>query len=155
MAVQWGLQHRSLDGIESLGIDELSWSRRHQYLTLVNQVDAGAKRRLWIGRKRTRKTLLGFFRWFGPKRSQALRFICSDMWKAHLRVVAKKAARHERKKPGSFTPAVSSPSSPARVGCGSNEPADAARTARSKSPRSQPWGTRPAISPAPSKTARM
>lgn len=93
MAVQWGLQHRSLDGIESLGIDELYWSRRHQYLTVVYQIDAGAKRLLWIGKKRTLKTLLGFFRWFGPKRSQALRFICSDMWKPYLRVVAKKAAQ--------------------------------------------------------------
>jgi transposase len=65
MAAPWGLQHRSL------GIDELYWSRRHQYLTLVYQVDAGAKRLLWIGRKRTLKPLLGFFRWFGPKRSQA------------------------------------------------------------------------------------
>jgi len=139
MAVQWGLQHSPLDGIESLGIDELYWSRRHQYLTLVYQIDAGAKRLLWIGRKRTLKTLLGFFRWFGPKRSQALRFICSDTWKACLRVVAKKAAQYERRKPRSFTPAVSSPSSPARVGCGSNEPADSARTAPSKSPRSQPW----------------
>jgi len=120
MAVQWGLQHSPLDGIESLGIDELYWSRRHQYLTLVYQVDAGAKRLLWIGRKRTLETLLGFFRWFGPKRSQALRFICSDMWKAYPRVVAKEAAQHERKKPSSFTPAVSSPSSPARVGCGSS-----------------------------------
>jgi transposase len=93
MAVQWGLKHRSLDGIESLGIDELYWSRRHQYLTVVYQIDAGAKRLLWIGKKRTLKTLLGFFRWFGPKRSQAVRFICSDMWKPYLRVVAKKAAQ--------------------------------------------------------------
>jgi len=93
MAVQWGLQHRSLDGIESLGIDELYWSRRHQYLTVVYQIDAGARRLLWIGKKRTLKTLLGFFRWFGPQRSQALRFICSDMWKPYLRVVAKKAAQ--------------------------------------------------------------
>lgn len=93
MAVQWGLQHRSLDGIESLGIDELYWSRRHQYLTVVYQIDASARRLLWIGKKRTLRTLLGFFRWFGPKRSQALRFICSDMWKPYLRVVAKKAAQ--------------------------------------------------------------
>ena len=92
MAVRWGLQHRSLDGIESLGIDELYWSRRHQYLTLVYQIDAGARRLLWIGKKRTLKTLLGFFRWFGPERRKALRFICSDMWKPYLRVVAKKAA---------------------------------------------------------------
>lgn len=93
MAVQWGLQHRSLDAIESLGIDELYWSRRHQYLTLVFQIDAGARRLLWIGKKRTLKTLLGFFRWFGPERSRAVRFICSDMWKPYLRVVAKKAAQ--------------------------------------------------------------
>jgi transposase len=93
MAVEWGLEHRSLDGIESLGIDELYWSRRHQYLTLVFQIDAGARRLLWIGKKRTLKTLLGFFRWFGPERSRAVRFICSDMWKPYLRVVAKKAAQ--------------------------------------------------------------
>jgi len=93
MAVQWGLQHRSLDGIESLGIDELYGSRREKYLTLVYQIDAGTKRLLGIGKKRTLKTLLRFFRWFGPKRSKALRFICSDMWKPYLRVVAKKAAQ--------------------------------------------------------------
>jgi hypothetical protein len=50
MAVQWGLQHRPLDRIESLGIDEVYWSRRHQYLTLVYQVDAGARRLRWIAK---------------------------------------------------------------------------------------------------------
>ena len=93
MAVKWGRQHRSLDGIESLGIDELYWSRKNQFLTLVYQIDAGAKRLLWIGKHRKLKTLLGFFRWFGRKRSQALRFICSDMWKPYLRVIAKKAGQ--------------------------------------------------------------
>lgn len=91
MAVKWGRQHRSLDGIESLGIDELYWSRKNQFLTLVYQIDAGSRRLLWIGKKRKLKTLMSFFRWFGPKRSQALRFICSDMWKPYLRVIAKKA----------------------------------------------------------------
>ncbi len=91
MAVQWGLEHRSLDGIESLGIDELYWSRKNQYLTLVYQIDEGVRRLLWIGEKRKVKTLMSFFRWFGPQRSQALRFICSDMWKPYLRVIARKA----------------------------------------------------------------
>ena len=51
MAVQWGREHRSLDGIQSLGVDELYWSRR-QFLTLVYQIDEGAKRLLWIGKER-------------------------------------------------------------------------------------------------------
>jgi transposase len=93
MAVEWGLEHRSLDGIESLGIDELFWSRKQQFLTLVYQIDEGARRLLWIGKKRRVKTLLSFFRWFGRERSRALRFICSDMWKPYLRVIAKKAGQ--------------------------------------------------------------
>ena len=93
MAVRWGREHMSLEGIEAIGIDELQWSKGHKYLTLVYQIDEGRKRLLWIGRERKLKTLLGFFRWFGKLRSQSLRFICSDMWKPYLRVVAKKASQ--------------------------------------------------------------
>ena len=41
--------------------------------------------------KRTVKTLLRFFRWFGSERSHALSYVCSDMWKPYLNVIAKKA----------------------------------------------------------------
>ena len=91
MAVTWGREHLDLTGITAIGIDELQWQRGHVYLTLVYQLDAGRKRLLWIGQDRKVKTLLRFFRWLGPDRSAALRFICSDMWKPYLRVVAKKA----------------------------------------------------------------
>lgn len=90
-AVTWGREHRDLTGITAIGIDELQWQRGHTYLTLVYQLDAGCKRLLWIGQDRKVKTLLRFFRWLGKDRSAALRFICSDMWKPYLRVVAKKA----------------------------------------------------------------
>ena len=36
-------------------------------------------------------TLLRFFRWFGKERSQALKFVCSQMWKPYLKVIAKRA----------------------------------------------------------------
>ena len=75
-----------------IGVDEIAWQRGHRYLTLVYQIDAHRKRLLWIGEKRTVKTLLRFFRWFGSERSLALEFICSDMWKPYLKVIAKKAA---------------------------------------------------------------
>ncbi len=68
-AVSWGLSHRSLDGIESIGIDEVQWKRGHKYQTLVYQIDEGCKRLLWIGPDRTAKTLLRFFRFLGKERS--------------------------------------------------------------------------------------
>jgi transposase len=91
LAVRWGLAHRSLDQIQSIGIDEIQWLRGHKYLTLVYQIDTGRRRLLWIGQDRKLKTLLRFFRFFGKERSATLRYICSDMWKPYLRVVAKKA----------------------------------------------------------------
>jgi transposase len=93
MAVSWGLAHRDWKGIESIGVDEIQWQRGHRYLTLVYQIDQQAKRLLWIGKERTTKTLLQFFRKFGKERSARLRFICSDMWKPYLKVIAKKAGQ--------------------------------------------------------------
>jgi transposase len=92
-AVSWGLAHRSLEGIRSIGIDEVQWKRGHKYQTLVYQIDEGQKRLLWLGPDRTAKTLLRFFRFLGKERSGQLQFICSDMWQAYLKVIAKKASQ--------------------------------------------------------------
>jgi len=91
MAVTWGREHQDLSGIEAIGVDEIAWQRGHKYLTLVYQIDAGCRRLLWIGQDRKTKTLLRFFRWLGKERTSELRFICSDMWKPYLKVIAKKA----------------------------------------------------------------
>lgn len=60
---------------------------------MVYQIDEHAKRLLWISKDRQVKTLLRCFRSFGPERSRALCFICSDMWKPYLKVIAKKAGQ--------------------------------------------------------------
>ena len=94
MAVAWGLEHRSLEGVSAIGIDEIAWGKGQQkYATLVYQIDAGCKRLLWMGRKRTEMTLNRFFDWFGKERSGQLSFVCSDMWKPYLKVIAKKAKK--------------------------------------------------------------
>jgi transposase len=93
MAVTWGLAHRDLTGITALGLDEIQWRRGPKYLTLVYQLDVGRRRLLWLGEHRQMKTLLRFFRWFGRERTAGLRFICSDMWRPYLSVVAKKAGQ--------------------------------------------------------------
>jgi transposase len=91
MAVAWGREHVDLAGIRAIGIDEIHWQHGPHFLTLVYQIDATRKRLLWIGQHRRAKTLLHFFRWFGTERTAALHFVCSDMWKPYLQVIAKKA----------------------------------------------------------------
>jgi transposase len=93
MAVDWGRNHLDLEDIGALGIDEIQYQRGHRYLTLVYQIDAHCKRLLWIGEERKAETLQRFFQWFGPERSKALRFLCSDLWKPYLQVIAQKASQ--------------------------------------------------------------
>lgn len=94
MAVAWGLANRPLDNITAIGIDEICWRKKNsKFLTLVYQIDNNCKRLLWIGKDRTKKTLGSFFDEFGTERSALLHFICTDMWKPYLQVVAEKASQ--------------------------------------------------------------
>jgi transposase len=94
MAVAWGLAHRNLDNIMAIGIDEICWKKvGDKFLTLVYQIDHDCKRLLWVGKDRTQKTFREFFQEFGPQRSAALRFVCTDMWKPYLNVVAEMASQ--------------------------------------------------------------
>lgn len=92
-AVQWGLAHRKLDNITAIGVDEVLWHRGHHYLTVVYQIDAHCKRLLWIGKDRTTIRFMRFFHWLGDERTRRLKFICSDMWKPYLKVLAYKAKK--------------------------------------------------------------
>lgn len=90
LAVTWGLEHRDLTGIRSLGVDEVAWHRGHDYLTVVYQLDEHCRRLLWVGIDRTTETLEGFFREFGL-RARWVDFVCSDMWKPYIDVLARRA----------------------------------------------------------------
>jgi transposase len=91
--VEYGLRHRSLDGVTAIGVDEVQFQKGHRYLTVVYQINAGCRRLLWVGQDRTAKTLLRFFRMLGRERTAAIQFICSDMWQPYLKVIAKKAGQ--------------------------------------------------------------
>jgi transposase len=89
-AVFWGVVHADWSDVESIGVDEIQWQRGHRYLTLVYQIDAGRKRLLWIGRERTAEALEQFFGLLGEGASR-LKFVCSDMWRPYLDVIARQA----------------------------------------------------------------
>jgi len=91
--VEYGLQHRDLQGITAIGVDEVQFQKGHRYLTVVYQIDSSCRRLLWVGQDRTARTLLRFFRMLGRERTAAIQFVCSDMWKPYLKVIAKKASQ--------------------------------------------------------------
>ncbi len=92
--VEWGLAHRVLEGIRSIGIDEIHWGqgkRADQFLTVIYQIDGQCRRLLWVGRRRTKASLQSGLKVLGPQVLSGLRFICSDMWQPYLTVMAKQA----------------------------------------------------------------
>jgi transposase len=92
--VEWGLAHRVLKGIESIGLDEIHWGRglrASNFLTVLYQIDIGCRRLLFVGQGRSKRTLRQGLRALGPSVVEGLRFVCSDMWKPYLEVVAAEA----------------------------------------------------------------
>ncbi|MCK5158716.1 MAG: ISL3 family transposase [Candidatus Heimdallarchaeota archaeon] len=89
--VQYGLEHRNLDNVKAIGVDEIQYLKGHKYLTLVYQIDVHCRRLLFVGKDRKVKTLLRFFYRFGKQRTQQLQVICSDLWKPYLKVIKRKA----------------------------------------------------------------
>ena len=86
-AVEWGLAHRDLSGIEAIGVDEVQWRSGHTYLTLVYQIDT-VKRLLWVAEERTEQSLRGFFESLATEVKSGIQFVASDMWKPYLNVIA-------------------------------------------------------------------
>ena len=94
--VQWGLAHRELKGIKAIGVDEIHWGRglrADNFLTVIYQIDAGCRRLLWVGRRRSQASLRRGLKALGPEVVQGLRFVCSDMWKPYLQVIVAEAGQ--------------------------------------------------------------
>ncbi len=91
-AVAWGLARRTMTGIKAIAVDEVQWQRGHHYLTLVYQIDAGFRRLLWIGLDRTEESLRGFFQTITDETKNSIRYLCSDMWKPYLNVLAQEVS---------------------------------------------------------------
>jgi transposase len=91
--VEWGLAHRILEGIRAIGIDEIHWGQgkgANAFLTVIYQIDGHCRRLLWVGPKRTQATLRRGLAALGPEVLAGLRFVCSDMWRPYLNVIAAK-----------------------------------------------------------------
>jgi transposase len=70
------LDPRRLDGLRLIGVDEISYRRRHRYLTVVADHDTG--RIVWVAKGRNSATLQAFFAQLGTRRA-TIRAISIDM----------------------------------------------------------------------------
>ena len=91
--VAFGLKHRKISNVKAIGIDEVQYKAGQNYITLVYQIDVGARNLLWIGKDRTKKTLRRFFAdmWnIDRKFRKNIEVVCTDMWSAYLTVIKEK-----------------------------------------------------------------
>jgi len=69
-----------LEGVFNIGVDEISYKRGHQYLTVIANHDTG--RVLHVAKGRNQAALQSFFDLLGPERCAEVRAISMDM--AHI-----------------------------------------------------------------------
>lgn len=89
-AVEWGLAHRDLSKVTSLGVDEIAWHRGHTYLTLVYDIGEQGRRLLAVAEERTEASLRSCLEELGEDLCKRVRFVCSDMWRPYLNVIGTK-----------------------------------------------------------------
>jgi transposase len=78
-----------LDGLEYIGIDELSYRRHHEYITTV--VDHVARKVVWAAPGKNAATVDGFFKALGPERAAKLKTVTIDMSAAYIDAVTRGA----------------------------------------------------------------
>jgi len=65
-----------LDGVRRLAIDELSYRKRHKYVTAVFDLDS--KRLIWMAKGRRKETVDAFFDELGEARSRQIEVVSAD-----------------------------------------------------------------------------
>jgi len=75
--VAHGLDPERLDGLVNIGVDEVSWRRHHNYLTLV--AEHTSKKIVWGAPGKDTATLDAFFDDLGPERAAQLQAVSMDI----------------------------------------------------------------------------
>jgi transposase len=84
-AVSRGLERRELQPIKELGVDETSFQKRHEYVTVLVNREDGTVIDILNDRKKT--TLKGWLR-DNERHLQQLRSVSMDMWQAYINAVS-------------------------------------------------------------------
>ena len=83
-AVRRGLSRRAVAAAPLVGVDETSFQRRHEYVTIVNDLTASAPRVLYVADGRDRAALDGYFAAVGEAGCAQIEMVAMDMWPAYI-----------------------------------------------------------------------
>lgn len=78
-----------LDGLCNIGVDELSYRRHHEYVTVVVDHDAGKV--VWAAAGKNAETLKSFFEALGPERCTLLESVTVDLSAAYTKAITEVA----------------------------------------------------------------
>ncbi|MGH9122443.1 MAG: ISL3 family transposase, partial [Acidimicrobiales bacterium] len=81
------LDPNRLNDLFEIGVDEVSWRKRHNYITLVTNHQRNQA--VWAAPGRDTKTLDGFFAELGPERCEAITAVSMDMSAGYAKSVVK------------------------------------------------------------------
>lgn len=81
-AVRRGLARRELDVPEHLGVDETSFQKRHEYVTLVADTAQGVVQHVADGRGKG--ALAGYYESFSVEELEGIRSVAMDMWGPYI-----------------------------------------------------------------------
>jgi transposase len=88
------LDPKRFDDLTVIGVDEVSFRRHHNYVTVV--VDHKRKRVVWVGEGKGADTLLRFFNELGPERTAKLTHVTMDLSAAYIAAVNERAPQAEK-----------------------------------------------------------
>ena len=83
-AVRRGLSRRPVAAAQAVGVDETSFQRRHEYVTVVNDLTTSEPRVLYVADGRTRAALDGYFEAVGEAGCGRIEMVAMDMWPAYI-----------------------------------------------------------------------
>ncbi len=81
-AVARGLERREPEVVRAVGVDETSFQKRHEYVTVV--ADLERDRVLWVGDHRRQETLEAYWRTWTESEAKQLNTIVMDMWDPYI-----------------------------------------------------------------------
>jgi transposase len=84
-AVKRGLARRAVKSVTGIGIDETSFQKRHEYVTVVNDLNDGEV--LYVADDRKEASLDGFFDQYAPGELLEIEVVAMDMWAPYIRAV--------------------------------------------------------------------
>ena len=92
-AVQRGLKRRDTDSVEHVGIDEKSFRRGQDYISLMTDLDSSRVLEVSEGRDETAANRL--WKSLSPENKQQIKAVAVDMWSAYLKSIRANAPNAE------------------------------------------------------------